>query len=135
MTKSITSSEYALVQDDAAERMSEYLRKSRTLFVGIVNMKTDPSSPLDLSAEQQLSRSLVHEARYLKQRMLGSRSAKLVNDMEKILIELANLESANDLPNVELIRGGIAQENLLFKIRMAEATLDTAVAGTNEDVY
>lgn len=135
LTNAVPASDGSLVQEDPAERMREYFRKSRTLLVGLVNMKTGPSAPLELSAEQQLSRALVHEARYLKQHMLDSRSAKLVNDMEKILIELANLETANNLPNVELIRSGIAQENLLFKIRMAEAMFDTAAGGTNDEVY
>jgi hypothetical protein len=98
-------------------------------------MKTDPSVPIDVSAEQQLSRSLVHEARYLKPYMPDSRSVKLVNDMEKIFIELANLEATNDRPNVELIRGGIVEENLLFKVRMAEAMFDSLTASTREEAY
>jgi hypothetical protein len=69
---------------------------------------------------------LVREARYLKQQPLDVRSRQLMNDLERILIELANTEEQNDLPNVEIIRGGIHQENLLFKIRMAEAMYDSA---------
>ena len=49
-----------------------------------------------------------------------------MNDLEKILIELANIEEHRDLPNVEIVRGGIRQENLLFKIRMAEAMYDSS---------
>jgi len=45
--------------------------------------------------------------------------------MERILIELANLEEEADLPNVELIQSGIHRENLLFKIRMANPVYDT----------
>ena len=50
---------------------------------------------------------------------------KLIGDLEKILIELANIKEESGLPNVEIVRGGIHQENLLFKIRMAEAMYDT----------
>jgi hypothetical protein len=69
----------------------------------------------------------VHEARYLRNQPLDARSAELVGDLEKIMIELANLEEEHDLPNVELIRTGIRRENLLFKIRMAENLLEAGV--------
>ncbi len=131
----VRPSEEAMVQEDPAQRMSEYLRKSSALLVGIVNMKTDPALPMDLSAEQQLSRSLVHEARYLKHHMQDSRSARLVSDMEKVFIELANLDAAGDRPSVELIRGGIVQKNLLFKVRMAEAMFGSPTEGAREEVY
>ena len=114
-----------LQSDTTSERMSKYFRKSKVLLVGITNMKTDEHYPLDLTAERRASRELIHEARYLKSQPLDIRSAKLIDDMEKILIELANLEEQNDLPNVDIIRGGIHSENLLFKVRRAEAMYDT----------
>ena len=117
------------------ERISQYFRRSRTLLVGIANMKTNDEQNLDLSAERKLSRNLIHEARYLKQQPMNERSAKLVQDLEKILIELANLEETNDVPNVELIRSGISQENLLFKIRMAEASYGTVQTESAKKIY
>ena len=107
-------------------RMGAYFRKSKVLLVGLTNMKISENHPVDLSAEQRTSRELIHQARYLKSRPLDIRSARLINDLEKILIELANLKQENDLPNVEIIRGGIHRENLLFKIRMAESFYDSA---------
>ena len=109
----------------ASDRIHQYFDKSKVLLVGITNMKTDERQDIDLSAEQRVSRELIHEARYLKRQPLDNRSAKLINDLEKILIELANMKEEADVPNVELIRGGIHQENLLFKIRMAENTYDS----------
>lgn len=106
--------------------MSEYLRKSRTLLVEIANMRRGNTSAEDLNAEQQFSRVLVQEARALKQRGLDPRTARLVSNLEKIFIELANLEPTGERRNIELIRSGIVQENLLFKLRMAEASFDTA---------
>jgi len=115
----------------ANERMGQYFRKSRALLVGVTNMKLDDDQPVDLSTEQTVSRELVHEARYLKNQPIDMRSAKLIGDLEKILIELANLKEDHDIPNVEIIRAGIHQENLLFKIRMAETCLDTSQHHTN----
>ena len=119
-------SEYELAHLENQQRMSNYLQKSKTLLVGIANMKQRGHGDADFTAERRLSRNLVHEARYLKSQPMDERSARLLQDLQKILIELANLEETNDLPNVEMIRSGIDQENLLFKIRMAEASFDTS---------
>lgn len=119
----LDDSSYVLADDNVQERVGDYFRKSKALLIGIANMKT--TDGVDLSAEQMVSRRLVHEARYLKHQPLDLRAAKLVNDLEKILIELANIEQNSDLPNVEMIRTGIHQENLLFRIRMAAASYDS----------
>jgi hypothetical protein len=118
-------SDYELAHLQTQQRMSNYLQKSKTLLVGIANMKQYDRGDADFSAERKLSRNLVHEARFLKSQPMDERSAKLLQDLQKILIELANLEETNDVPNVEMIRSGINQENLLFKIRMAETSFDT----------
>jgi len=115
----------------ASERMERYLRKSKILLVGLSNMKTDADHPLDLSAEREASRSLIKEARYLQTQDIDRRSARLISALNRILIELANLEDQNDVPGVEIIRGGINQENLLFKIRMAEALNDSTDGNAN----
>ena len=110
----------------ADNRMSQYLRKSKVLLIGIANLKTEEGQPVDLSVEQRASRELVKEARYLKQRRLNPRVDELVDAMSRILIELANITKEQQAPNMEIVRSGIHQENLLFKIRMAEAVYDSA---------
>ncbi len=115
----------AVLSDEPAQRMTDYLKKSKVLLIGIANMNTDDGHPLDLRVEQRQSRALVHEARYLRRQPMDARSARLIGDLEKILIELANIEEHQDVPDVEMIRTGIRRENLLFKIRMAETLMDT----------
>ena len=58
---------------------------------------------------------------------MEARSARLIGDLEKILIELANIEEDQDIPNVEMIRSGIRRENLLFKIRMTESYIQAGI--------
>ncbi len=99
-------------------RYSRYLRKSQVLMVGLMNMKQESGEHLDLSAERDLSRQLVDEARYLHEQNIDEHAKQLIRDLEKILIELANIEEQHDVPDVEILRAGIRQENLLFKIRM-----------------
>jgi len=107
-------------------RLGEYFRKSKVLLVGLTNMKMGEDQSPDFSAERKASRDLIQQAVYLKTQPLDVRSAHLINDLERILIELSNLKEENNLPNVEIIRGGIHQENLLFKIRMAESYYDSS---------
>jgi hypothetical protein len=115
-----------VVNEQSDERMAQYFRKSKALLVGLANLKTTQGRPVDLTDEQALSRELISEARELRVRDLDPRSTRLINKLERILIEVANIENHQDIPNVEIIRSGIRQENLLFKIRMAEASYDTS---------
>ncbi|MGH2568015.1 MAG: zf-HC2 domain-containing protein [Bacteroidota bacterium] len=101
-------------------RLGQYLRKSQTLMVGLMNMKSENNGGLDLSTERAVSRELIHEARYLTEQDIDERAKQLVNDLKRILIELSNIEGRYDLPDVEILRAGIEQENLLFKLRMGE---------------
>lgn len=128
-------SSIVLAQYEAQERVSRYFQKSRTLLVGLANMKTDDAANFDLRAEKTNARTLIREARFVKMQPINNRTERLVNDLERILIELANLEETNDIPNVEMIRSGIHQENLLFKIRMAEASFDTSRRVAKEKIY
>ncbi len=107
-----------------SNRVGEYLRKSKTLLVGIVNTKPPQGQPLDLTVERRASRELLRETRYVRQQPMDRRSTQLINNLQKILVELANLKE--DGTSVEIIRGGIHDENLLFKIRVAEALYDSS---------
>jgi len=112
--------------EPVGDRVRQYFQKSKVLLVGLTNMKTAELRPANFTVERERSRELVQEARYLKYRGIDRRSAKLIRDLEKILIELANMKEQGNVPGIEMIRTGIHQENLLFKIRMAEAMYDTA---------
>jgi anti-sigma factor RsiW len=101
-------------------RLQKYLHRSRTLFVGVANMKVPADQAPDLQTEQRISRELVMEARALRQEPLDVNSARLINDLEKIQIELANMTPNDATPGVDMIRQGIESKNLLFKLRIAE---------------
>jgi hypothetical protein len=106
--------------------MDDYLRRSKMLFIGISNMKLDDAGKVDLSAEKEASRELLHQARSIRSKPLDLQSAILVEDIQKVLIDLANMKDGNDVPDVEILRAGIHEENLLFKIRIAESRFDSS---------
>ena len=101
-------------------RLQKYLHRSRTLLVGVANMNVPGDQPADLQTERRVSRELVIEARALRQESLDAHSARLINDLEKIQIELANMTPDDVAPGVDMIRQGIESKNLLFKLRIAE---------------
>ncbi len=100
-------------------RMDRYLQRSKVLLVGINNLRDD-EPPADISAERKASQELVHEARELKQQALDPRAARLIEDLEKIQIVVANMDASRPGPDLAQVRHGIRQQNLLFKVRMAE---------------
>ncbi len=106
-------------------RAADYFRRSKVLLVGLSNLKTDPREPVDLSAEQQLSRELAQEARFLRGQPLDLRSVRLLGDLEKVMTTVASAGAECDAPTFHNIQTGIHRSNLLFKIRMAESVYDT----------
>jgi hypothetical protein len=102
----------------------DYLQQSKVLLIGIANLQPREGEQIELAVERTAARDLVRRARLLYSQPIDDRSQELVQELERILIELANMELSADLPNVELIRGGIRKQNLLFKIRMAETRLE-----------
>jgi hypothetical protein len=106
--------------DTTGQRLAQYLRKSKTLLVGLNNVKPDAGEHLDLAAERRTSRQLAMEARALRSHQLDPRSTQLVSDLEKLFIEFGSAEDNREKPVLRLVRSGMDQENVLFKIRMAE---------------
>lgn len=113
-----------VVQESPAQ-LDQYLRKSKILLVGLSNLKEPESGTADLSSERRVSRQLLEETKSLRQQPLDSRSMVLVDNLEKVFNELANAREDKGFTNVELVRSTIRQDNLLFKVRMAEASHDS----------
>lgn len=131
-----TTSETArpAAEDSTGERLRQYMSQSKMLLVGVSNMKPVSSTSYDLSVEREKSRELIHEARFLQKQPIDARSQRLIADLQTILIELANMKEEGNAPNVEILRGGLHKENLLFKIRMEEQTL-AATRDSSAKVY
>jgi hypothetical protein len=111
--------------DSTNVQMQSYIRKSKMLLVGLSNMKSDTIDPEDLAREREASHALAREARALQARPIDSRSRRLVGDLEKIWIELANSPPSELSDQIDVIRNGIHKENLLFRIRMEERMYGT----------
>ncbi len=125
--EALRTSAVAGIPDTTREQFVQYLRKSNLLLVGLTNRKVSDDI-IDLSAERDLSRQLVRESRELRESRLDPEASQLVGDMERILIEVASRNEMTDRDHFDLIRSGIRQENLLFKVRMTETVYNTRAA-------
>ena len=110
---------------DLGARTSRYLDRSKRILLAIVNYhpETQDSYGLDLPGQRSASRELVSEAAVLKTdlgRAKDRRLEKLVGDLEKILLQIANLESDDDLAAVNIIKAGAESRDILFEINLAE---------------
>lgn len=110
---------------DPATRARDYLDRSKLVILALVNYNpaTEDSYALDLPLQKKISRELVTEAGRLKTDLKAPRDHRLrelVSDLEIILIQIANLESENDLEAVEFVKQGVATRGVLLKINLSE---------------
>jgi len=105
-------------------RTTRYLERSKVLLLGLVNLEPeqDPSL-LNLSHKRQVARELIDESNALRadlddadQRLLRV----LIEDLEVILLQIANLEAGHDLPAIEMVQRGVDQRAILLKINLTE---------------
>ena len=103
------------------ERVGQYLKKSKVLLVSLSNMENDNTLTGDLSTEQTISRQLVNEAEFLKMQPIDFQANRLIRDLAKIQEQLATTDIQKSETALHSIRRNIYENNLLFKVRMAES--------------
>ncbi len=98
--------------------MSEHLERSQIVLTEVLNAA--PTS-VDLENQRERARDLVNENRLLRQTALHAGDAAyaaLLDDLERVLLDVAN--SPTDLPpeEFETLQRRIENEGLLFKVRI-----------------
>ena len=97
----------------------QYLERSKILLLGI--MHNDPVDLVGFEAQQRLSRKLISQNPSLQTALTASKETmllELVQELEVILMQIANLEQSADLEAVEMIREGVRRQGILFKINI-----------------
>jgi hypothetical protein len=107
------------------QRTQDFLGRSEILLLGIVHF--DPSkqdqAAIDIPRQKQISKDLVQEASSLKKELSKNkdrRLEKLVGDLELILVQIANLEEKEDLPEIEIVKSGVDRKGILLKINLEQ---------------
>jgi hypothetical protein len=107
------------------QRASDFLERSETILLGLVNYDPKSESPetLNLARQKQASQQLVREASYLQTQLKQPENRKLhklVSDLQVILVQIANLEEREDIPEIELVKGGVDRKGILLKINLEQ---------------
>ena len=110
---------------ELANRTNSYIERSKLILLALVNFDPETEDPygLDLPFQQRISRDLVQEASLLREGLTSSnqrRLAGLIEDLEVILLQIANLESVNDFEAIELLKSGVENKGVLMQINLTK---------------
>ena len=118
---SVTAAAAASAPSPAVVQAESFLERSKVLLLGLVNYDpaTEDAYAFDLGRKKTMSRDLAAEAPRIRG-ALNDRGEKrlrgLVADLEHIMMQIANLESGQDLDGVELIKQGVDRKGLFLRI-------------------
>ena len=104
--------------------VGEHLERSQMILVELVN--NESKGPVDISQEQQRAADLIGENRLYRQAALrtGDRAvSRVLDELERVLLDIAHSPSKLDSAEFEQIRQRIEAEGILFKIRVVGSNL------------
>lgn len=112
-------------ESDPVLRARDYIDRSKPVLLALINYDASSEDPyaLDLPLQKRVSQELVTQAGAIKSGLKepGQRRLReLVAELETVLLQIANLETENDLEAVEFARQGVKGGGLLLKINLSE---------------
>lgn len=108
--------------------VGDHLERSQMLLVEIMN--NDATDAGGLSAEQKQARDLLdanHLYRMSAQRTGDPQVERLLDELGRVLTEIADSPSGLSAPELQQIRGRIQSEGLLFKVRVVGSEVNSRV--------
>jgi hypothetical protein len=104
--------------------VGDYLERSQMVLIELTN--ASPQGSLDISAEQERAGGLVTETRLYRQtaaRTGDARIAGVLDELERVLVEITHAPSIITQPQLEEMRQRLEAEGILFKIRVLGANV------------
>ncbi len=104
--------------------VGDYLDRSEIVLVELAN--ATPGRSLDISSEQARAANLVTENRLYRQTALHTGDqvvAGLLDDLQRVLLEIAHAPSRLGPAQVEELRQRLRAEGILFRIRVLDSTV------------
>jgi hypothetical protein len=112
----------ALSSSDSTEKKTlAYFERSRNLLIGLTNIDETHEATIDLSSHQRISRQLIDQGSVLAvllHKPEQQRTRQLIEDLQVILMQLANTELKPGVPVVELVKRGVNEKSILLKINL-----------------
>jgi hypothetical protein len=110
--------------------VGDHLERSQMLLVEVMNTDTGAGKALDFSGEQQQARDLLdanHLYRLSAQHVGDPQVARVLDDLGRVLAEIANSPSQPSSGDLKEIRTQIQSQELLFKIKVVGSQVDSKV--------
>ena len=110
--------------------VGDHLERSQMLLVEIMNTDAGSGQALDFSGEQQQARDLLdanHLYRLSAQHVGDPQVARVLDDLGRVLAEIANSPTELSPGDLKEIRARIQSQELLFKIKVIGAQVDSKV--------
>lgn len=108
--------------------LMEYLTRAEVMLLLVANAETQSVSAVPI--RQTFARDMAQEANVLNANMqnnLNSGQSRLLQDIEFLLLQIANLDNTNMEQGVQLLQQYLEENSVLFKIRLLEMR--------NQDTY
>jgi anti-sigma factor RsiW len=123
MTQEETSTS-AAISPQVRERIlmvavGDHLERSQMILVELSNMPSN--GKVDISSEQRMASELVGENRLYRQTALNAGEvgvASVLDQLERVLVEVANSPSEVSSKEMETLRKRIESQGILFKVRV-----------------
>ena len=111
------------------EKTATVLEDSKILLLGIVNLDAPGSNAesIDFSFQKKISHDLLVQTADLKSQLRKTKNRRVVsllNELEMILMQIANLEDDFDIQAIEMVKEGAENQSLLFKINMERLLME-----------
>jgi hypothetical protein len=103
--------------------IGDHLDRSQILLTELVNAS---AGSIDLRDERDRARDLLSENRLLRQtaaRTGDPSHAALLDELERVLLDIANTPSSTSPADLEALQRRIGSEGLLFKVRIVDANI------------
>ncbi len=104
--------------------MGDHLERSQMVLAELVN--TRPSGAIDISEERRRAEDLVHDNRLFRQTAAKTGKgidASVLDDLERVLLEIAHSPSQISSPELENLQRRIEAQGILFKVRVVGTTV------------
>lgn len=129
-----------LAQEDTVNKvllvaMNEHLERTSMMLVELLN--ADGNGTVRIGPEQSRARELVADNRLYRQaaKREGDKAmAMLLDQIERVLMEVANAPSEMPSEDYDIVRRDIKDDGLLFKVRVLQSHVDFEEAGARDSL-
>jgi hypothetical protein len=108
--------------------VGDHLERSQMVLLELEHAPTAGSATVDISAERRRAEGLLEANRLYRQTALDQGDAGLANvldELERVLIEVANSPNHADSADVRRLRERMQHEGIIFKVRVLDSRIQS----------